>query len=390
MSESKTLSSELSFAQNSAPGCEAVIHTMQEDLSSPQPSVPSPKEKLPSQPSSKENLSPASATSQGPWSTSPEKPKPTQAGSPFLNAAVKSMPAPLSGNQPAPSSPAEKNPLISDKKPTPLEKPSSPEESSGLKKTILAMISLLALIAFGGAAYFFLSGKKETPLEINPPVQFPESPAASEPPVTITPLAEKYSSDKPNVLQLDMASASAENISSLLSSAAQDIAALPSAKPYEFIVADSANNPVAFPIFAIAANLSFAPDFLSLLEEPFSLFLYNESGISKFALVLSLKDPVGMEKTLSVSEKNLPGALLSFYPEQIELPAEISFSQSSYGPTKVRYFNFPSVAGYSLDYALIDSKLILATSKDSLRAVLDKLLEPKITPEAQLNPSVSP
>lgn len=375
MTASNASSHDLSFSKKPDSACEAVIHTMKEDLSSAKAGKGSLSEKPSMQTPASENIFTENIPSKD--ATHPPKSFPAST-SPFLNAAVKSAPQPQTNKaEPFPSKnepPKESLPpkeLSSEK--APLENVPSQKQSRGLKKTILAMISLLTLTAFAGAAYFFLTGSKQEPLEIAPPAQ-DVTPASQEPPVTVTPLAEKYSSDKPNVLQLDMANASTEAISDLLSRTAQDISSIPSTRPYEFIIADSANNPVAFPIFAIAANLSFDPQLLSLIEEPFSLFLYNESGISKFALAISLKDGAATEKIISSYEKSLPQALLSFFPENISVPAEINFQQSVYGQTRIHYFNLAPEGAYSVDYALIDSKMVIGTSKDSLRAVLDKII----------------
>lgn len=82
-----------------------------------------------------------------------------------------------------------------------------------------------------------------------------------------------------------------------------------------------------------------------------------------------------LSKGLRDLEPFLPGALQILLPKnQTSLPAKPAFLDSAYRGAAIRYINL-SGPELSLDYAILNNKLIFATSKESMLAIIDRLLD---------------
>jgi len=125
----------------------------------------------------------------------------------------------------------------------------------------------------------------------------------------------------------------------------------------------------------------------------FSLFVFSQSssstGSSPFAsstatnkgrlgLVINLKETASstkdqLLKSLKDLEALLPSEFASLFLEKATIPQNPAFSQTTYKNTSIRYLNLPS-PGLAIDYAIVDQKLVLTTSKDSMLAAIDRLV----------------
>jgi hypothetical protein len=71
------------------------------------------------------------------------------------------------------------------------------------------------------------------------------------------------------------------------------------------------------------------------------------------------------------SEKTLPNVFSFLYTET--LPQIIpSFNSSTYNANQIRYSNLDPASLLSFDYTVSDKYLSIGTSKESLRAIIDK------------------
>lgn len=378
-------SSSNASAQQNQPGSEEFsIRTMKEDLENPQKFLQSQKETAapePLRPIAEKPATqavPAAPQTSRPLSENvprPAAPQPqAQTPNPF-SAEIKPDMAKKYFEQP---------PLQSSSIPTPppapkpaqqaiVELPVQQSASSGSKKIlIIAIFALLIISVLGLGGYYFWSAK--TTVEI--PVQTPpeEQPAITEEvPVVINPAMEKYSSDKPNYLTLDIATLTSDEIKAKIIATANEIKEKSAIVPNEFIVVDANNNPVAFPIFATAVKLNLSPILLESLRETFSLYLYNDTGNVRLAIETSVKDKNTVTAELLNQEATFVTAASFLFLDSNAPISSGKFSDNNYNGTPTRYINLDLQTLLSIDYAITDSKLIIATSKSTLRAVLDKL-----------------
>jgi hypothetical protein len=262
-------------------------------------------------------------------------------------------------------------------------KTNSSQTSNSTHKILMTLIVFLIIgIAGLGGYYFWMTqNSQEVPVEQPSVVEAPAipepTPTQIEEPVVIAPPIEKYSTEKPNYLSLDLANLSAEEIKTNISTVANEIKDKNNALVYEFTVVDSNNNPIAFPIFATAAKLNLAPTLLSSLGEDFSLFIYNDNDNIRTGLSIAISRANILAAELQKQEKTfVADASFLFLDAKPETSTGI-FTITDYKNTALHYLNVNPQKNLSIDYAIVDSQLIIATSKNTGRALLDKLFKEK-------------
>jgi hypothetical protein len=236
-------------------------------------------------------------------------------------------------------------------------------------KILIITLSIMIFVALGfGGYYFWTTGQQTEPQVIDQP-QETEEPA----PIEIT--EEKFSADKPNFLIIDSESAAPDKVSDLLKQKAAEIKDSGTIRPIEFIVTDPNNNPMAFHIFAANAGLRLSSSTLSNLDEKFSLYYFNDQGSVRLGLAVEIKNKSNLALELSKEEKTLVDDInLLFLGNPISESEKIkNFNAGSHNNISIRYLNLDSAQTIAVDYALTEKQLIIGTSKNNMRAILDKV-----------------
>lgn len=247
------------------------------------------------------------------------------------------------------------------------------------------IILIIAILALGGY-YFFLTNKPKNKPVITEQNQIPsvEVPAEKPAETPITPKsveeqpivvseAPKYSAEKPNYLPININEEEETGIMSSFLKTAEELKTLSATKPYEFIVVDGNNNPIAFPIFATAAKINLSPALLSSLGEKFSVYFYNDNSEIRLAISSEIKKKDVLQKEILKQEKTfVTDASFLFLNNRAEITTG-GFKTSNYNGQAIKYFNVSTTKNLSLDYMITDNSLIIATSKNTGRSVLDKI-----------------
>lgn len=274
-----------------------------------------------------------------------------------------------------------------------VEIPLSEKESSGSGIYLTVVLIFLTVLLIGlGIYYFFITRTPgETPLA--------ESPVA-ETPVVVAPPTEKYSQDKPSFLVLDLAKITSDEIKTSLIGIATELKNKAPLSPYEFVAVDANNNPIAFPIFATAAKLDLSQTLLENLGENFSIFFYNDEGNIRLSIVAVLKNKDVVFTELLNQEPTFVSDAAFLFLDNIPQIKSGKFNDNVYNGTAIRYLNLdPPQYTLSIDYAVTDSSLIIGTSKNTMRAVIDKLAKKTLldnavvpastpAPSAEENPAI--
>jgi len=123
----------------------------------------------------------------------------------------------------------------------------------------------------------------------------------------------------------------------------------------------------------------------------YSPFAVNGKNEGRLGLVISLKEQTGststqstidqLKKSLKDLELLLPKELASFLLKPSATPGTQVFLPNYYKNTDIRYLNFPE-PDLSIDYAILDDKLIFATSRESTYAIIDRILSQISSPES--------
>lgn len=305
--------------------------------------------------------------------------------SPFFSqqiSSIKEVPRPLTVN------PAQEKPMPvaaeKEKIDTLIEIPTETKNDSekASYKILGAIIAILtiSILSLGGY-YFWITQTPATPTETLPADQ-----PVEDIPVIIETPTEKYSATKPNYLTLDML-AEAEETKKSISAIALELKEMTPSTAYEFLIVDKENNPIDFSVFAKNLNLTLSQNLISSLEKDFSFFIYNDNGNIRTGFSVSMKDRIGLSKLMILQEKTLASDLSSLFlgakPEQSSVSA---FKDNSYNSYATRYLNLNTQEKLSIDYALTEDKLVLGTSMETMRAIIDK---PRISEPPRILPPVA-
>jgi hypothetical protein len=158
----------------------------------------------------------------------------------------------------------------------------------------------------------------------------------------------------------------------MIQRAGEKIVTAQMSKPIEFLLTDKNNNPIAFSRFAYLMKLAFPEGLLSTFGESFSFFAYNDDGHVRTGLALNFTDSLAGKKLIAQNEKILPTIFRTVLLNGTSLPREIVFHSGVYNSEPVRFVNINAAENISFDFVVRDSGVFIGTSKETLRAILDK------------------
>ncbi len=230
-------------------------------------------------------------------------------------------------------------------------------------------IAVTALFAGAGIGWYFFRTKLpfySQPVVVLDPIQL----VAPTQPVNIKQLP--FSLDRANYLFLDTESATPASIKQVLDQAGKTIIEANIAVPVEFLLTDKNNNPLAFSRLAYLEKITLPADLLSVLDEPFSVFLYNDEGMIHLGLMLTLKETASGNILIKNNEATLPLSFQNLFYGDAALPHKAVFHAGVYGTHAIRYVNIALDKNVSFDYVLEEKQWLIGNSRNALRVLLDK------------------
>lgn len=268
----------------------------------------------------------------------------------------------------------------------------NPSSKPASIKIVMSIIVILVIMILGlGAYYFLLTKKTETPAIVTPPIETPlpvQEPVKEEVPVTVTPPAPKYTQEKPNFFPIDLTAMGAEEIKTSLVNLSLEIKKEQMGSLFEFVVVDKNNNPVVFPIFATATKINLSQATLNSLGGNFSIYFYKDNANVRTAISAQASNVALLRKELSKQEKTLlTDASFLFLDNSPETIAG-QFATSKYKLYNIRFQNTNAAKDLSIDYTVTDAQLIIGSSKNTVRAVIDKIEKEIPTNQVGIDKSV--
>lgn len=288
-----------------------------------------------------------------------------QKTSPFLEQSPVASPA----NSPTPPL-ATNLPRRSGNTETEITMASSNNPKTKWGKIIMIAVTIFVILISGAGGYYFWITKQETaiaPAETIESKAPPVEEKSNEPEEVQVPKV-----NNPSYFVLDAKTPDKTRLKSFSDKYFAEVVALKTSAPKEFITVDSNNNPVNFKDFMDSAGITFSPTLLLNLKDTFSLFLYNDSGSPKIGLAIDSKNDIELKSLMLKEESALakelsPMFLLSDYT------TGKSFAASNYGGAEIRYQNIISPEKLSIDYTIYKNRLMIGTTKLTLRAMIDLL-----------------
>lgn len=369
----------MSFSQNplptDTPSIDSIpVHTMQDDIDHP---LQDADEKITFTPKEKTGSSTLSVSS-GPVHANISSPfaAASHANTPPLASAI---PAPQTAQSQASVNPNSIPPFAHQEPSLPMSAPrsatssapeyipSEPVLESPHKSHALAWTLILLILLFltGGGYYFW------TTRGINQPIDAIIDNSQNNSPATSTPA---FSVDSPNYLPVSSESNTPEGMKALLRQTGKEVVDSGINKPVEFFIADQNNIKVSLIDFLIQFGITLPETLINSLSSDFSLFIFNDHGQPRIALAAISTNAESTKIALQQAENDLPRILTPLFLQDPSAPVNIPFKEANYKGLSVRFLNVIPEQGISIDYTLINNKLILATSKDTGRALIDTLL----------------
>ena len=234
----------------------------------------------------------------------------------------------------------------------------------------IAIISVIIIFA-AGLYYFWLTRSNQEPdiSSLPPIVETPKNP-----PVKIEPEIEKFTLDNPNYLRINLAEADAKNTLNLFSVTAKDILAEGINVPVEFVAVDENNNPISFQIFANVTGIKLPNSIMDNLGD-FLIYFYSDTGNMRIGMKIKIKENSSASSIINLigkEEKNLPDNLSSILLDPMVPDKGKIFKNGIYKNFAIRYMNLDAQETISVDYAITDNLWLIGTSKNTIRAILDK------------------
>jgi len=304
---------------------------------------------------------------------------------------------------PAPAKPSFQMPvgLASDLLETPASEPAEILDMKKIALVGLVGIAILALI-IGGLWYFLKQPQ--------PPAQVTQSPSPVPSLATQTPLpapTSLFRADSQKVFELKIGQTKANFQEALAQLAQTDepvgtlIFVLFKDNQGLFLSLAEIASSTAIDLFDLPTQASAGPLKNQLNLNSFSFFAYSQAqadsspftaqaNTGRPGLIVSIKNSTStstedLTKSLKDLEQLMLADLTILLPgAKNNLPARPVFLDNTYNNVAIRYVNLPE-PNLSLDYAILNNMLIFATSRESMYAIIDRLLLP-----ATNQPSLAP
>lgn len=110
-------------------------------------------------------------------------------------------------------------------------------------------------------------------------------------------------------------------------------------------------------------------DFLSLFDNPYVIAVFPASDKLDAGIILDVKK----EKELLKKLGNVENAATNLLNKYVTKDDKVNFTDHNYNETKYRYLNLPDKYVADVNYALVSDYLILATSENAVKKLIDSV-----------------
>ncbi len=247
-----------------------------------------------------------------------------------------------------------------------------------LNKLLVIFAIFFLFLVIGAVGYYFWttsesqSKDNQTVNTVDEPndqsaIAEPESKKQTEKSIDI-------STEKPNYLSIDIAITEKEYLNSRMDLYLKKAEELKLSSLAEFILTDTSNNPIGFKVFAEKIGIALPAQITSLLKDAFSLYIYNDNGNYRLGISVDSLDDKKLKTEMLKEENELLSDLAPILknPENRPLTEE-KYLINTYKNTSIRYSNIVSLDYLSIDYAILNKKLVIGTTQNTMYALIDYL-----------------
>ncbi|MBI4837062.1 MAG: hypothetical protein HY813_01485 [Candidatus Portnoybacteria bacterium] len=244
-------------------------------------------------------------------------------------------------------------------------------------KTIELLTAVFLIVIISSGIVYWLGWKKLHPSA--PPAESPSTQSGEVLPVSLFPIDETL----PISLQIGRKktlSQELEKISGRNQASGTFMRIL-----IKFISEDGTQNYASLGDLIDSLQIVFPPEILNSLDKNnYTLFLYAQKNLSSSPFALSLgKNKLGLMATITRQEnlvqkflfweKTMPQDLDAlFLGKKISFPTQRQFNDIPHREVLIRSFNLPDQSS-SLNYTFYNNKIIIATSLEATKSLIDKI-----------------
>jgi len=253
---------------------------------------------------------------------------------------------------------------------TKLEK-SKDDKKSGV--FVYAVIIIL-IILIGVAGYFMWNSKYVDINSIIPKKDNTQSNIfTQEPNIIIKGEEASNFSEKVNFLVVNFSELNKEELDKLFNQKFLEMNSF-EGNLLEFIIVNEDNEPIEFSKFTDAFEIKLPANIIDQLDYDFSVYLYKNETIEKMGIAVEANDKDLLMANIKEEEPSLARNIQSMFLGKVddgELDEKV-FNEGVYKNITIRFANIND--NNSVDYAIVGEYFLLATDKDSGRAIVDKIL----------------
>jgi flagellar basal body-associated protein FliL len=243
-----------------------------------------------------------------------------------------------------------------------------PPQKKSKGRLILTLVVVLVVVVASAGFYYYWFKIRSNSSETSAPA-IPDIPAAPAVPATSSTPAEPQNKNLRNIV-VDTSLGQGE-IKNAIQKFATDFSSSASESDLvEVKIVGKDGQPIGKKDFFAGTGVAVPDPVLMKLSEDYSLFVRKESGSAKLGFVFKSVTSSGLSDEMKNWEPTLPTDLAPLYVG-LAPTGTGTFNSSQYKNADIRYFNFSSPADTSLDYSVISNFLIIGTSKNTTRAILD-------------------
>lgn len=228
---------------------------------------------------------------------------------------------------------------------------------------VLALVVVLVVAAAGAGFYYYWFHIKSNSSATS------STPTAPSPPVASPAPTQSQNKNLRNLV-VDTSQGQTETKNAIQKFATDFSTSASENDLVEVKIIGKDNQPVGKKDFFSGVGVTVPDPVLMKLSEDYSLFARKEGDAVKLGFIFKTVTSSGLMDEMKNWEPTLPADLTPLYVDQAPTGTG-TFSSSLYKNADIRYFNFSSPADASLDYSVISNFLVIGSSKDTMRAILD-------------------